>query len=152
MASASAGVSCRVFEKLPEIRAVHVLHDDVVQAAGFAEVVNVDDVWVIELRERAGFAAEARDEVRRERIDRRQDFQGDDAVEVPLARLVDDAHAAAPEHFQDLKLRQLPGHFGGIADVDDIARQSVTGGARRGPGGGFHQARRAEAFGSVRRE
>ena len=40
-------------EQLAEIHAIDVLHDEVVEAARFAEVVDGDDVWVLELRERS---------------------------------------------------------------------------------------------------
>jgi len=43
-------------EKLPEIHAVHILHDDVVEAARFAEVVDINDVRMVELGEGARLA------------------------------------------------------------------------------------------------
>ena len=43
----------------------------------------------------------------------RQDLEGDEAVEARLPGLVDRAHAALAEQFQDLKLREVPGEFFG---------------------------------------
>ena len=40
---------------------------------------------------------------------RRQDFQGDDAVELLLPRFVNRAHAALADEFQDFQLRETSG-------------------------------------------
>jgi len=52
---------------------------------------------VIELRDRAGFTVESLMELRIGRKRRRQDFDGDDAIEPRVARFVDLAHAAGTE-------------------------------------------------------
>ncbi len=137
------------FHELPEVRAFHVFHEDVVKPARLAEVVDIDDVRVVELRQRARLAGKARDEIRRERIDWRQDFQRDESIELNLPRLVNDAHPAAPEQFEDLELRQLLRHLRGIADVDDVTGQPDTRSARRRTGRGHQQALWAEPVGGV---
>ena len=46
-------------QQLPQVHAIDVLHEEVVQAAGLAEVVQGDDVRVIEPGQGAGLAGES---------------------------------------------------------------------------------------------
>ena len=64
---------------------------------------------MIQAREYAALAIEALGElwIVRERIG--QQLEGDEAVEVRLPRLEDEAHAAAPDQFEDLQLRESDG-------------------------------------------
>ena len=48
-----------VAQQLPQVDAVHVLHDEVVEAAGLAEIVDGDDVGMAEPGQGAGLAVEA---------------------------------------------------------------------------------------------
>jgi hypothetical protein len=77
----------------------------------------------------------------------RKDLQRDDAIQLRLARLVNHAHAAAPQTFQDFQLREVRGQFrrggrrghrGGFVGENDLrfevqrhdaARTQVAGGA-----------------------
>ena len=107
-------------DHLAQVYAVHEFHREIIQPAALAEVVDGDDVRVAELRERARLASEALDEIRRQRVGGRQDFQRDDAIQIELPRLVHDAHAAAPEQLEDFKLRQPSRDLGGVAEVGDV--------------------------------
>ena len=109
--------------RLPQVRAVHKLHDDVAEAigavgwplsavrigalirdgrgrlsyvAGLTEVVHSDDVRMTELRQRASLALKPFDERRIVTDLRRQDFYGDQPVEARLSRLVHRPHAPRP--------------------------------------------------------
>ena len=94
---------------LAQVHAIDVFHHQVVEAARLPEVENADDVRVVQAREHAALAVEAFGELRivRERIG--QQLERDEAVEVRLARLEDEAHAAAPDQFEDLQLRKSDG-------------------------------------------
>ena len=52
MASASRGSSLPPRDHLPQVHAIDVLHEEVVQPPGLAEVVQGDDVRVIQPRQR----------------------------------------------------------------------------------------------------
>jgi len=84
------------FEEFPRFLSIDILNREVAEPVGLAEIVHGDDVRVIELREGAGLAGKARDEIRRERIDGRQDLQRDDAVQLGVARPPDGAERADP--------------------------------------------------------
>ncbi len=89
---------------LAQVHAIDVFHQQKVEAARLPEVENADDVRMVQPRERAAFAVEALGELRivRERIG--QQLERDEAVEVRLARLEHEAHAAPPDEFEDLQL------------------------------------------------
>ena len=106
---------------LAEVRAVDVLHEEVAEGLrvggrgsrveggdrgrlNLAEVVNGDDVRMAQFGERAGFAAEAAGEIQVAAGARCEDFQGDEAIERRLARLVNRAHAALADDFEDFQL------------------------------------------------
>ena len=57
------GQAAALLEEVVQVDALHVLHHDEQRAALAMEVVDVDDVLVLELRETLGFALEARDDV-----------------------------------------------------------------------------------------
>jgi hypothetical protein len=99
-------------DHLAEIHPVHKLHDEVVERADVAEVVNGDDAGMIQFRERPGFASEALRERGVATRFRGQDFQRDDPIELRLAGLVNDAHAAAANQFQDFELGKVLGQLG----------------------------------------
>ena len=91
---------------LPQVRAVDVLHHEVVQAACDARVVDVDDRRVVEARQRAPLAREA---LREGRVARRIGWQHLDrhrALQPLLHGLVDRAHPAAPDELDELVLRE----------------------------------------------
>ena len=91
---------------LPQVHAVDELHQQVVQAARLAEVVDGDDVRVLKAREGARLAREALGEARVARDGGRQNLERDQSVEPRLPRLVDGAHAALADQFEDLELRK----------------------------------------------
>ena len=72
-------------------------HHQKCDACGLADVVERADVRVIERRDRARFAIEAVAEFLIPCERRRQNLQGDAAIETCVARLVDLAHAAGTE-------------------------------------------------------
>ena len=74
-----------------------------------AEFVKCDDVCVIQFGQRPGFPGKALGEAGSGSSLRRQDLQGDDAVEVRLPRLVNGAHATLADEFQDCELRKVLG-------------------------------------------
>ena len=112
MASACLGCNLLRLQQLPQRHAVHEFHQQVVKPVRLAEIVHGDDVRVAQPRQRLGFAQEALGELRVGALLRREDLQRDEPVQLRLARLIDHAHAAAPEAFQDFQLRKVPGDFG----------------------------------------
>ena len=81
---------------------------------------------MVQTGEHAALAIEALGELRvaRQRIG--QELERDKAVEMRLAGLEDEAHAAAPEQFEDLQLRK--------GDGEAFERGDLRGGGRRGFG------------------
>ena len=61
---------------------------------------------MIQLRDGFGFADEALAEFGRVGLMRQQHFDGDEAIERGLLRLVDRGHAAMPDRFDDVILAQ----------------------------------------------
>ena len=94
-------------EQGAQVHPVHIFHDEVVILPGVAEVINVDDTRMIEFGQGPGFPAEALGKGGMWGGSLRQDFQGDDSIQVRLASLVDHAHAAHADQFNDLQLREL---------------------------------------------
>ena len=99
-------------EQLPQVHAVHEFHEEIKQAVRPAEFVNRHDAGMIELRQRLGFAGEAFGKRGVVADAGRQNFQRDDAVQFLLPRLVNRAHAALADEFEDFELRKLGGEFG----------------------------------------
>ena len=84
-------------ESLAERLALHVAHDEEDEAARLADAMDRDDVRVREAGRRARLAQESLARLGGAREVRRQDLDGDVAIELHVAREVDDAHAAAAE-------------------------------------------------------
>src|SRR3989454_4855512 len=84
--------------------AAQKLHDEVDHPAGLADPVDRDDAGVLELRRGAGLTLKPLDEFFVERERERQDLDGDLALQLFLARLEDDGHAAPTELVEDLVL------------------------------------------------
>ena len=82
--------------------AFEIFHDEKRRALLFADVVEGADVWMCELRDRAGFTIEAfaKLPIGSERF--RNDFDRDRAIEPGVSRFVDLTHAAGPEDGDDL--------------------------------------------------
>ncbi len=77
-----------------------------------------------QLRRRFRLAQEARADLRAERQLRRQELDGDRALEPPVPRLVDDAHAPAPDLAVEL--------VGGVEHALDMRAQLGVGLRDRG--------------------
>ena len=98
-------------EQLPQAHAVHKLHHQVKQAVGLAEIVDGDNAGMAQLGQRFRFDGETLGEagvlfaLRGEDLDRHQ------PVQRFLPRLIDHAHPAAPETFQEIEPRKEPGDF-----------------------------------------
>jgi hypothetical protein len=78
---------------------------------------------------------------------RRQNFQGDDPVQLRLACLIDHAHPAAPEAFQDFELGEVfPDFVGRRRRLDDFrsVRADAIGGFGLGGQSDAQHAARAE--------
>ena len=80
---------------LAQVHAIDKLHQQEVEAAGLAEVVNRDDVRVIQRGQRVGLAGEA---LRKSRIPGalgREQLERDEPIQRTLPRLVHHTHPAA---------------------------------------------------------
>jgi hypothetical protein len=89
-------------QEVPEVRTVHVLHDHERRAAGLAPVVDLDDVWMRQVRGGAGLPAEPVDERVVTGQRGMQDLDGDLAGEDGVASPQDLAHAACGDTGHDL--------------------------------------------------
>ena len=77
------------------------LHREPADISGVLDAVNRRDAAVIERREHLGFALEPRQAVAVAREGRRQDFDGDVAVQTGIARAVDLAHPTGAKRGED---------------------------------------------------
>jgi len=135
-------------QQLAEVHAIDEFHEEVEEAAGLAEVVDGDNVGVVEGGEGAGFASEAFGELGVVDAFGGEELEGDEAVEGFLPGLVNDAHAAAAEEFEDLELGKVGGNLvrrqgrlggGGVIGEDGFRLEvegHEAGGAQAGGGAG----------------
>ena len=86
--------------------AVHIFHDDEIDALIGGDVVDDDDVGMVESRSRLGFQDEASLALGIGGFIGRQDLDRYDPVEVGVRRLVDDAHAAFADLLRDVVMKQ----------------------------------------------
>ena len=84
-------------ERLP----VEMRHDEEVRAVGVADVVDAADMRMIERRDGARLALEPRAQVGIAGDVRREDLDGDAAIEPRVAGFVDFAHAASTQRADD---------------------------------------------------
>ncbi len=140
----AAGVDPAGLQQLAKALPVHVLHHDVVEGAGLAEVVDPDDVLVRQLRERTRLAREPLGEAGLLAELGPQDLERDPAVELLLPRLVDRAHAALADPSHDL---QILGE--GVQALDRRRRPAAGSRVRVGHEPGLEQAAGAEALRGV---
>lgn len=136
---------------LAEVESVNEFHDEVIEAAGVAEVVDHDDVWMVEAGEDAGFAHETLGEVRIGAELPGEKLEGDFAAEMKLAGFIDIAHAAAADEFEDLELREDGPELVDGGDVTQTGAGQVGGGCSAGRGVG-QDAFRAEAAWGIGRD
>ena len=128
-------------QKLAQVHAVHKFHEQVIKSARLPEVVNGDDVRMVQRRERLRLAREAFGELRVAHALRREEFQRDEAVQGFLPRLIDHAHAAASEAFENFELRKMRGDLFG-------RQRRLRGGRVVGENGFRLQVQRHEAIGA----
>src|SRR5208282_5942018 len=99
-------------KQLPQIHAVHKFHLEEKKTIGLAKLVQRDDAGMIQFRQRPGFAGEAFGKRRVFANPGWKNFQSDDPVQLLLSRLVNRAHAAFADEFEDFKLREQRREFG----------------------------------------
>ena len=85
-----------------QVRAHQVLHGDELDAVGFADVENANDVAVGDLASGQQLLLEPRQDLGIARQVGPDHLQRDGAIEFAVLRLVNRAHAAQPQHLQDL--------------------------------------------------
>jgi hypothetical protein len=81
--------------------AVKELHDEEGASVFFANVVDSADVGMIQRGRRLGFASKPFERLAVLREIFRKELEGNEAAEASVLRLVDHAHAAATELFDD---------------------------------------------------
>ena len=99
-------------EQLAQVHAVHELHEEKVKPVRPPELVERDDVRVIELGQRPGFAREPFGKRRGVANAGRQNFQRHDPIQFTLARPVDRPHPAPADQLHDFQLREFCRQFG----------------------------------------
>jgi hypothetical protein len=122
-------------QRLPQIDAVHVLHQEKEVSSRLAEVVDRDDVRVAQLREGAGFTEEPLGERRILAHFRRQHFERDRAIESDLPRLVNGPHAALADELHNFELREVRGEFfeRRRSEIGAVRGRAPRRGAHTGP-------------------
>jgi len=100
-------------EQLAQRDAIHEFHEQVIHSARLAEIMDGDDVRVAQPRQGLGLLFEAPGEGGVFLPFRREDFQGDQAVEAGLARFVHDTHPAASQALDDFQLGKVFGEIAG---------------------------------------
>jgi hypothetical protein len=100
-------------EQLAQRDAIHEFHEQVIHSARLAEIMDGDDVRVAQPRQGLGLLFEARGEGGIFLPSRRDNFQGDQAVEPGLAGFVHDAHAAPSQALDDFQLGKVLGDLAG---------------------------------------
>jgi hypothetical protein len=84
-----------------EGQAVEILHGDEGLAVFLTNVVDGTDVGMVEGRRRFGFAAKALERLAILSNVFRKEFEGDEAIEAGVFGLIDDAHAATTQLFNN---------------------------------------------------
>jgi len=110
---------------MPQVQSIDEFHDQVIKSARLAEVVDGDDIWVIQCRQGLCLAAEPLGKLNILRAFRGKKLKGDEAVEALLLRLVDHAHTAAAEAFENFKLRKERGNL--LHSLRRLRRVGFTG-------------------------
>jgi hypothetical protein len=91
---------------LPKIHAIHVFHEQEVEAACPAEIVNGDDVGVAQRRQRPCLPREPRREGGVPRQCFRKNLERNDAIELGLTGFEDTSHSALANQSENLQLRK----------------------------------------------
>ena len=136
--------------QLPQVQPLHILHDEVVQAARLPELVHGYDVGMAQPGQRPGLAGEPVGKAGIGARLRRQNLQRHQPIQRRLAGFVHRPHAPLAQQFEDLELREELGHF--RHRRRDEGRGSARLARLRGnpaPEPRFHEALRAEPLGRV---
>ena len=120
----------RLVEHVAQRHAAHELHGDEGDAVHLAEVVGAQHVGMGDLARQLELALQAVELVAVAPEVALQHLEGDQVVQLAVARLVDDPHAAGAEHGEDLEAR---------------AQQGSRRDAGEGGGAGLGQRRRLSA-------
>src|SRR4051812_16657151 len=91
------GEGAALADEAGEVGAVDEFHDEVGRSGDAAGVGGHHDAWVMQTAQHLNFAFEAAARFGGGGESRAEDFQGYDAIELPMAGAVDHAHAAAAE-------------------------------------------------------
>ena len=97
--------------RLPQVHAVDIFHDEEIQPLGLAEIVDGDDVRMAQPGQRAGFAREPLGKRRIVAGFHRQNLDRHQPIEPRLPGFVDRPHAPLAQQFEDFKLRKSLGQF-----------------------------------------
>ena len=131
--------------RLSQIDAVDVLHHQKIELAGPSEIMHRDDIRMVEFRKSLSFPREPFGEAGIRRLPWRQNLERHETAERFLASLVDRAHPAATNEFDDLQLGK------GRCEVANGRRSPRLIGETVGPGPQcnlLEKACRAEATGN----
>ena len=105
-----SGSPCRGISRSSGAPAIE-LHGNEVRAVDLVDAIDRDDVGVTEGRRGLGFLDKPPLAVRIGDLRRRQNLEGDDAVQLPVAGFVDHTHAAFAERLDDVVLfERAPNH------------------------------------------
>src|SRR5271163_1389804 len=91
-------------QNLAKVQTVHKFHEQVIKSSRLTKIINGDDVWMVQCRERLCFTREPFSKLGITHPLRCEEFQCHEAVQAFLPRLIDHAHAAASEAFENFKL------------------------------------------------
>ncbi len=105
-----------------QVDAIDIFHHQEMDAARLAGVVSSDDVRMAERADRLHLSKEAANSLRVVQVAVRQDFDGNDLVEIDLPCFVNHAHAAAAKFLLQLVVAQPAGFYGAVEDRVDKLR------------------------------
>jgi hypothetical protein len=110
-----ARVLAELRRRSPKAAAGGVFHAEIRQPFfTFADLVNGKNVWVIEARDRFGFAPKAHQRLVRIHLMSENALYRDDAPRMLLACSINDPHSATPDLFQDFVVTEAPVRIGHI--------------------------------------
>ncbi len=117
-----------LLEDLLERPSGEILHGDEVNPPRLVDVVNDDDARVVQRRRRLGFKNEAPPAHRVGHHLGGEDLDGHETVQVQIARLVDDAHAALAELLDDPVVQERLTDHGALPVISGAFGVNLAGG------------------------
>jgi hypothetical protein len=102
------GLEPPIADERPEVHAIDEFHNEIEVLVRSAEIIDVHNVGMVEFGQSPRLARESFGEGGLLTEGRRKNLQRHEAIELPLPRLVDDAHAALAKVLENLELRKLP--------------------------------------------